>query len=161
DVCSSDLGHEAVLVLLSKNQLALRLALRTTRSHRSTSSLPKAAKLCAELGGVGAMYALFLKAVTTSGDCSDLFKASLSLAITAWGVPLGADRPNQDCTTKSLSLFSVKVGTSGSESTRWSMVVARARSLPACTCGSDEGRLSNMESTWPPSRSATAGPLPR
>ncbi|KAG1433667.1 hypothetical protein G6F56_014549 [Rhizopus delemar] len=80
--------------------------------------------------------------------------------MTGAGVPAGATRPNHDSTSKPGSPDSASVGTSGVDGRRWGEVTPMARSLPACTWGNDEGRLSNMESTWPPSRSATAGPLP-
>src|SRR5690606_466425 len=87
--------------------------------------------------------------------------ASFSLATTGCGVLAGAITANQDCTEKPGRPDSASVGTSGAKGARSSEVTPRARSLPAFTWGSDEGRLSNMESTCPPSRSATAGPLPR
>ncbi|CFP66624.1 Uncharacterised protein [Bordetella pertussis] len=40
------------------------------------------------------------------------------------------------------------------------VVTASGRSLPAFRCGSDSATVSNMMSTWPPSRSATAGAAP-
>ena len=48
----------------------------------------------------------------------------------------------------------------GAARERFALVTARARNLPACTCGRAEGRPSIMVCTWPASRSATAGALP-
>src|SRR5690606_225017 len=87
--------------------------------------------------------------------------ALFSLAITGPGVPAGATTANHDWTEKPSSPDSAKVGTSGAKGARSGEVTPRARNLPACTWGSDEGRLSNMDPTCPPSKSATAGPLPR
>ena len=52
-------------------------------------------------------------------------------------------------------------GKSGSEGARRRLVSAMARSLPALTCGSAEGRPSTIICTCPASRSDTAGALPR
>jgi len=56
---------------------------------------------------------------------------------------------------------SASVGTLGSAATRLGAATASARSLPDCTCGSDDGMLSNRISTWPASTSFSAGPAPR
>src|SRR5690606_38091081 len=77
------------------------------------------------------------------------------------GVPAGAMTANHDCTENPGKPDSASVGTAGASATRCAEVTPSARSLPACTWGMDEGRLSNIEPTCPPSRSATAGPLPR
>jgi hypothetical protein len=95
-----------------------------------------------------------------SALASVFFNAPFNCCTMARGVPLGAARANQPCTSKSLYPSSAKVGTSGSSEERLALVTAIARSLPALTCGSDDGMLSNIESTWPPSRSVTAGALP-
>ncbi len=55
---------------------------------------------------------------------------------------------------------SAMVGRSGSNCERFAPVTASARSLPARMWGSDEGMLSNIMFTCPPSRSVTAGALP-
>ena len=52
------------------------------------------------------------------------------------------------------------VGTSGSSGLRSRPVTARARSLPAFTCGSDDSMGSIMADTWPPTRSCSAGAAP-
>src|SRR3546814_13736423 len=52
------------------------------------------------------------------------------------------------------------VGRSGAVGERLAVVTARARSLPPFTWGHDDGMLSNMNCTWPPIRSVTAGALP-
>ena len=52
------------------------------------------------------------------------------------------------------------VGKSGAEGERVLVVTASAFSLPACTCGQDAGMLSNMNCTWPPIRSCSAGGEP-
>ena len=44
---------------------------------------------------------------------------------------------------------------------RWALVTASTSSLPALICGSAEGRLSNIRSMLPDTRSSRAGPEPR
>jgi len=44
---------------------------------------------------------------------------------------------------------------------RTALVTANAFSLPALMCGNELGRLSNIRSTLPPSKSISAGPEPR
>src|SRR5439155_4546680 len=51
-------------------------------------------------------------------------------------------------------------GTSGNAGARDALVTASARSFPALMNASDEGRLSNINWTWPPMRSVSAGALP-
>lgn len=80
--------------------------------------------------------------------------------MTGFGVPAGAARPNHDCTSKPGKPDSATVGTSGSSGERCALVMAMARNRPACTCGRAEGVLSNIDCTWPPSRSVMAGALP-
>jgi hypothetical protein len=56
---------------------------------------------------------------------------------------------------------SAKVGTSGSAASRCSPVTASARTLPALTCCSTDGRSSMPSGTWPPITSSATGPEPR
>ncbi|CFW13724.1 Uncharacterised protein [Bordetella pertussis] len=96
----------------------------------------------------------------TSGLSSALTMAAFSVFTTSGGVPAGAIRPNHDDTSKFSKPDSFMVGRSGALAERSVVVTASARSLPACTCGHDDGMLSNMNCTWPPIRSVTAGALP-
>ena len=78
------------------------------------------------------------------------------------GVPAGASRPNHELASKPLTgPASAIVGTSGKAALRSPLVTASAISLPALTCGSADGRLSNIRSIVPPIRSSSAGPEPR
>ena len=65
----------------------------------------------------------------------------------ASGVFAGANRANQDETSKSGNPDSIIVGMSGSAGLRVAVVTARAFILPALICGSAGGRLSNIRST--------------
>ncbi|KAG0917341.1 hypothetical protein G6F32_016461 [Rhizopus arrhizus] len=94
-------------------------------------------------------------------SASALLMAAFTFSTISGGVPAGAKRPNQAATSKPSTPDSAMVGISGAKGTRAAVVTARPVSLPARTCGSSGGRLSKMESTCPPSKSATAGPLPR
>ncbi|MNV13921.1 hypothetical protein D3C71_1045850 [compost metagenome] len=87
--------------------------------------------------------------------------AAFTFCTISGGVPAGANTPNQAATSKPGTPDSAMVGISGANGTRLPVVTASPVSLPARTWGSSGGRLSKMESTCPPKRSATAGPLPR
>ena len=52
-------------------------------------------------------------------------------------------------------------GTSGSAATRLGAVTPSARSLPDLMWPIEPGRLSNTDCSWPPSRSVSAGAVPR
>src|SRR5262245_8698670 len=100
----------------------------------------------------------------TAGEASDLATSCCTRFTTSGGVPAGASRPNQDDASKPLNgapPASAMVGNSGSTDERTALVTASAFSLPALMCGSELGRLSNIRSTLPPSRSISAGPEPR
>ena len=96
----------------------------------------------------------------TSARASAATDSRLSRSITARGVPAGANRPNQEVTSKSRRPDSMTVGTSGISLLRWRPVMAMARSLPDFTCWITEGMVEKYSCTWPPSRSVTAGPPP-
>ena len=67
--------------------------------------------------------------------------------------------PNQATASKPGSV-SDSVGTSGSDGERMRLATASARSFPDFTCGSETPRLSHIMSTWPETRSASAGAVP-
>ena len=75
------------------------------------------------------------------------------------GVFGGPTMPNH-ATASNPGSDSASVGVPGSEETRARLATASAFSLPERTCGSDTPRLSNIRSTCPPSRSASAGAVP-
>src|SRR5450759_1652530 len=57
-------------------------------------------------------------------------------------------------------MVSATVGTSGSSGERFAVVTASARNLPALMWAIDDGKLSNVTCTWPPSRSVSIGAEP-
>ena len=56
--------------------------------------------------------------------------------ITAAGVPLGAKKPSHSDTSKPGKPDSATVGTSGSDGSRFAVLIASDRSLPVLACGS-------------------------
>ena len=62
----------------------------------------------------------------------------------AGGVAAGASKPNQVPTSKPGKAVSDKDGTSGMADERLAVVTAKARSLPALTCGRPEVTVSNI-----------------
>lgn len=52
------------------------------------------------------------------------------------------------------------VDRSGRTGERFALVTPMARSFPERMCGIADGKLSNIMSIWPPSRSVSAGALP-
>ncbi len=67
--------------------------------------------------------------------------------------------PSHEVTSNSGSVSAI-AGRSGRNGTRSAVVTPSARSLPSCTSGSTDGKVSNIMSTWPPSSDGSAGPLP-
>ena len=59
------------------------------------------------------------------------------------------------------SSYAAMVGTSGNASERLAVVTASARSLPALTYPIEDGIGSNVTCICPPSKSVSAGPMPR
>ncbi len=83
------------------------------------------------------------------------------LSTTGFGVAAGAKNANHVASSKPGRPDSAIVGRSGASGERVAVVTASPRSLPALMWGSAVGRLSNIRSTCPPSRSVIAGPAPR
>jgi len=77
------------------------------------------------------------------------------------GVPAGARTPYHMSTFMFPSLRTLSGGTSGSNGLGLSELIASALSLPALTCCRATWIGRNMTSIWPPSRSVTAGAVPR
>ncbi|CFN62426.1 Uncharacterised protein [Bordetella pertussis] len=94
----------------------------------------------------------------TSWDFRPLLAAALSVCTIAAGVFFGAYSATHEADANP-GTASATVGSSGTSAERCGPVTARARRLPALTCGSDEGMLSNISWTWPPIRSVSAGAL--
>src|SRR5258708_1441323 len=95
-----------------------------------------------------------------SGSRRMPFNSALSFTMKACGVPAGATTPNHTDTSKPGTPDSATVGRSWTKGERCLLDTASARNLPAFTCCSTFGTLSNIRSTWPPIRSVTAGALP-
>ncbi len=76
------------------------------------------------------------------------------------GVPFGAPTPYHWLASKP-GRKSPTVGTSGNASERVAVVTASGRSLPPLMYSIAAGTVLNTSCTWPPSRSASAGPNPR
>ena len=96
----------------------------------------------------------------TSAESSALMTSALSFAMTSFGVPAGTMMPNQLSAAKPVRPPSETVGRSGSTGERREEATAMPRSLPARTCGSEDGMLSKKSVTVPESRSVIAGALP-
>src|SRR5512134_1305912 len=96
----------------------------------------------------------------TFGSLRAVCSAAVSLSMTGLGVPLGAYRPCHIATSKPGSPASFMVGTSGSEGTRVLVVTAYTLILPPLIWLVVLVVWSHMKSTWPPSRSFIAGPVP-
>ena len=101
------------------------------------------------------------KAVRTSGRERISFSSRFSRSTTAGGVPLGAITPYHISTSISPSFRSFSGGTAGSSGLGLSLLMASAFRLPFSTCCSATWMGRNIRSIWPPSRSVTAGPVPR
>ena len=74
--------------------------------------------------------------------------------------PLGTDHRLPRVDVDTLDACSISVGTSGSISERFALVMASARNLPDFTSGVAVLMFMNVPSTWPPSRSEIAGAPP-
>ena len=101
-----------------------------------------------------------LNRVFTVGSRSASCRPETSLSTTALGVPFGAYMPCQTATSKPLRPCSSSVGMSLSEATRVLVVTPYAWILPLLICAVVLVVWSHMKSTWPPSRSFIAGPVP-
>ena len=84
----------------------------------------------------------------------------LSLVTSARGVLIGTLTPFQPTISISGKPTSVIVGTSGTAGERLGLVIASARSLPLCTCGTAPCAMTNIICTWPASTSVTAEATP-
>src|SRR5262245_4119681 len=75
-----------------------------------------------------------LRRFTTSGSLSTTCTSALILSTIAWGVPLGAIRPNHEEYLKLGTPDSTMVGTSGTSLERVGEVIASMRTLPPSAC---------------------------
>ena len=96
-----------------------------------------------------------MSGITTRRTISAFMRATMS-----FGVPTGAQTPYQVVRSKSGTPASISVGTSGSTASLLVLEAPSAFSLPLRMKLIDEGSESNISCTWPPTRSASAGPLP-
>ena len=99
--------------------------------------------------------------VLASGSCAALRKASMAAACTSGGVPLGAHRPYQVCTSYAGRPTSAALGTSGMAGLRLLPATISALMRPPLMWPADEPRPSNAMSTVPEIKSCSAGPAPR
>src|SRR5207253_846317 len=83
-------------------------------------------------------------------------RAHLRMALGVLGGPTMANH----ATASKPGKVSASAGTPGSEAMRFALATASALSFPERTWGSDTPRLSHIMSTWPPSRSVSAGAVP-
>src|SRR5262245_6877976 len=136
----------------------LMLAARITLAHFSVSaamSLPKsAAEPPSTVPPRSASRALIL------GSASAVLNSLLSLSTISAGVLRGAPTPYHVLASNP-GRKSPTVGMSGSASERVAVVTASACSLPALMYSIAAGMVLNMTCTCPPSRSVSAGPVPR
>ena len=84
-----------------------------------------------------------MSVLATSGEARLSLMAALSRLTMAPGVAAGATTAVNDTEVKSGTPASIMVGRSGVCAPRLSPVEASARTLPACTSGSDEAGFSN------------------
>src|SRR5439155_1872013 len=75
-------------------------------------------------------------------------------------MPFGPSTPEYSTMSKSGSPASIMVGTSGAAATRFGVVTASARSLPAFECEIAGGMVENTNVTSPPRIACVAGLLP-
>ena len=87
--------------------------------------------------------------------------APLSLAMTSFGVALGAKKPNHPAMCHPGTPPSSDVGMSGIEGERSGDKFAIALIVAPRTCGSAAALCTTIRSTWPETRSVMAGPAPR
>ena len=92
---------------------------------------------------------------------SALSSASTSLPVISFGVPFGAKTAFQAETSYYGSPPSFAVGTSGSEGERSGVAMAIALMFFDWICGTRLTIWSQPKSTCPPTRSFSAGPVPR
>src|SRR6185503_10104138 len=130
----------------------------TTSAHFFTSVLIQAENSSGELPTMSAPCEVSWS--RTSGARSTFTTSPCSRETISRGVPAGASRPFQPTASKSLSPSSCSVGTSGNTATRARLVTASGLILPARTCGSSGGTLSNIIGICPATRSTMAGAPP-
>ena len=99
--------------------------------------------------------------LATAGDASTSRSSVFSRSTMARGVPAGANTPYHMSTFRSPSFSVPSDGTSGSSGWGVSELMASAFSLPAFTCCKATWMGKNIASICPPSRSVTAGAVPR
>ena len=93
--------------------------------------------------------------------CSKAFlTCSLSCAITAGGVPAGANSPTQASSSKPGRPASAVVGILGNIGWRVLLVTANPFNLPAWICDITDGGVVMNTWTWPPRTSRIASPEP-
>src|SRR5882762_1235357 len=95
-----------------------------------------------------------------SGDCTVAAKAEFSRRTSARSMPFGPSTPEYSTMSKSGSPASIMVGTSGAAATRFGVVTASARSLPALAFDTAGGMVENTNVTSPPRIACVAGLLP-
>src|SRR5450631_1919594 len=142
----------------SSDYWSLISAALITLPHRSTSSCMYFVALSAEPPNVSADS--FLRRSCNSGWRSASFTSALILSVMFFGVFGGAVIANQATASKPGSVSAI-VGISGRDGRRWLDATASSLRLPASTSGRETPRLSNIRSTSPASRPASAGADPR
>src|SRR5262245_15944690 len=131
----------------------------TTADHL-VSSRSMVAAYSSGVVGRGSVPSLAMRSMV-SGAASASRSAVLSLAMIGAGVPAGATIPYCSTTSKPGRAASATVGTSGKAGERLALVTASARTLPSRTSPIADGSDDMYMATWPPSRSVSAGPVPR
>jgi hypothetical protein len=96
----------------------------------------------------------------TFGSVRDDLRAAESAWTISSGVSFGTYRPCQTPTSRFGRPASEVVGTSGRASFRSGLVMAYAFTVPALICSVVFVVWSHMKSTWLPTRSSMAGPVP-
>ena len=95
-----------------------------------------------------------------AGSLSMARTSPSSLRTMASGVLAGANSANQDVAFTPGRPASAVVGTDARLGRRAWLVTASTFSLPAWMWGMKGGAVPKVRSTWPPSRSCSAGPVP-
>src|SRR5262245_21501897 len=142
----------------SRHHSGLMLAARITLPHFSVSSamnLPKSAGVI----GIGVPPKSSSRAFIF-GSARAALVSLLSFSTMSAGVFLGAQMPYQIVASYP-GTNSPKAGMSCRASERIAVVTPKARTLPDLMYSIDEVTDGNMTCTWPPSKSVSAGPLPR
>ena len=131
----------------------------TTSLQRVLSARTVAARSCGEPPPGSIPCAASLARV--SGSARKRIVAALSFSITSAGVPAGTINAYHDTASNFGTPCSAIVGSSGKSGERFWLATPSARSLPLLTKGSAVCSGANIIETWPPTRSLTAGAMPR